>query len=387
VAALNAVGVTADPVSSAAVLGEESTAVVALDGAIDVLFIGAENALAAAQVLLLNTPTINAGPIYATGLAGHWSLKPGTDPIPRPAVTVPEPVGSLGSDIVAVVDSGLAEPLPQGWMSSPEHVLYDPILDTETIAQGPNLASHGTFVTSLIRQLAPEQRVAFAKVRPVLIEEMFENNDILPAGLDYLSTELHVAEAIVRLTQNDELNAENVFALNLSLGAYTCAPDNDPTLITTAAALNLWFAAFPLSTVFAAGGNEIHPAPFWPASMSIYPYVGIDPDRVRGVGAINGTGAEVVWSQPTGVAATPLAKAPSPRPWVTNVAPGCDLLSLRGGSETDVVAWSGSSFATAVSAAMYAKSFDPSNPSLPTDQDYTASNLMSELSLGSCDLP
>lgn len=382
VAALDAEGVTATPVSTAAVLGEDSAAIGVLDEAIDLLFVESENALAAAQVLVLDND-INAGPVYATGLAGHWSLKPGTDPILRPLATIPEPVGELGSGIVAVVDSGLAEPLPQGWMSH-AHVLYDSTRDTESIGQGASLASHGTFVTSLIRQQAPEQTVAFARVRPVTVEEILGNNDELPDGLDYFSTELHVAEAIVRLIQNTELNAENVFALNLSLGAYTCAPGDDPTLVTTAAALNLWFGAFPFSTVFAAGGNEIHEAPFWPAAMSIYPYAGIDPDRVRGVGAIDGTGAQVVWSPPTALGAASLPKAPLPRPWVNNVAPGCDLLGLRGGSETDVVAWSGSSFATAVSAAVYSKNFDPSNPSLPADQDYSAANLMSDLTLG-CD--
>jgi hypothetical protein len=383
VAALDAAGVTATPATSQDILGD-TPASTELDGVLDFLSVGEENPLAAAQVLIAAPNNINAGPIYATGLAGHWSFKPGTDPIPH-AGTLTPPDADVGSAIVAVVDSGLVEPLPQSWMS-PEHVLYESPWDLETIGNTIP-ASHGTFVTSVIRLLAPEHRVAFARARPVPVDQIFENNDPLPSDLEYVSTELHVAEAIVRLLQNDELNTETATALNLSLGAYTCAPDDDPTLITTTAALNLWFAEFPASTVFAAGGNEVYPAPFWPAAMSIYPPSGIDPVRVRGIGAINGDGDQVVWGEAAAAAAVGPVPKPAPnRPWVNNVAPGCNLLGLRGGSETDVVRWSGSSFATAVSAALFAPSFDPVSPPTPTDHDYSTPDLVYDLQ-GSCDIP
>jgi hypothetical protein len=234
--------------------------------------------------------------------------------------------------------------------------------------------------------------VAFARARPVPTEQILGNNHPLPPNLGYVSTELHVAEGILRLIQNDDLEqeqehaltAENVVALNLSLGAYTCKPGNDPTLITTRAALASWYAAFPFSTVFAAGGPEMPSGVFWPAGYSSYPFDPNYADLMRGVGAIRDDGVEVVWTPPANGTGAPIPKAAPARSWVNNLAPGCDILGLRGGSETEVVAWSGSSFASAVSAAAYADAVTPGTPQIPDDQDYNVSGLISD-SQGTCD--
>jgi hypothetical protein len=278
---------------------------------------------------------------------------------------------------------------------SREHVLYD-ATDIETIGTEPDMASHGTFVTSLIRQLAPEYRVAFASAKPTALENIVQRDDEVPDDVTYISTELHVAEALVRLTQRPELDDGNVVALNLSLGTYTCNPGRDPTMVTTMAAMRLWFASFPNSTVFAAGGNEAYEAPFWPAGLSRFQ---LDPtiqtDWVRGVGAANGAGDQVVWSPAAGAGtgagtgAVAAARPAPPRLWVTDVAPGCDLLGLRGGTAADtatVVAWSGSSFATAVSTALDAAVVPPTSVGPPVEYDYSVPNLLFE-ELGSCDLP
>jgi hypothetical protein len=376
-------------VSSAQIIGDSPVSA-ELDMILDFLDVEDENPLSAAQILV--SDGFDAGPIYATGQAGHWSMKPGTDPIPITGASLPAPTATLGGAVVAVVDSGLAEPMPQSWMSGDgdgsadqgEQVWYDQAFDTEQITE-PDLASHGTFVTSVIRQIAPEHVVAFARARPVPTEQILGNNHPLPPNLGYVSTELHVAEGILRLIENDDLNSENVVALNLSLGAYTCTPDDDPTLITTRTALASWYAAFPFSTVFAAGGNEIPSGVFWPAGFSYYPFDPNLADLMRGVGAIRTDGVEVVWTPPApGAAGAPIPKAAPTRSWVNNVAPGCDILGLRGGSETEVVAWSGSSFASAVSAAAYADAVTPGAPQIPDDQDYSVPGLISD-SQGTCD--
>ena len=339
---------------------------------------------------LLTELQIQSGPIYAIGQASHWSLKAGTDPISRPDGTLPDPTADPGEGIIAVVDSGIVEdPRGPDWMTRGEEVLYDD-MDAETITDDPRVASHGTFVTSIIRQLASEHRVAFASALPIAQDSIVaREEDPLPPDLQYVSTELHVAAAITRLTQRSELTAGNVAALNLSLGTYPCSPLEDPTLVATMAAMRTWFGAFPESMVFAAGGNEPYDAPFWPAALSTYPLdPNIQPDWVRGVGAVNKDKEQVVWGSTTAAATTSPMPAP-PRPWVTNVAPGCDLLGLRGGTASDgatVVAWSGSSFATAVSAALVTTGVTPVAPGPPHEYDYSAPGLSFE-NLGSCDIP
>lgn len=386
IAALGSFDVELEVVSAGVLLGEETPETETLDAALDVLSTDGDPFDVATA---LQDVQITAGPVYTVGLAAHWALKPGTDPISRPGVTLPDPTSDLGDGIIAVVDSGLAvDPQLPDWMSR-EHVLYDPNLDTETISTDPGVASHGTFVTSVIRQLAPEYRVAFASAQPRVPVTIVENDDTLPPDVQLVSTELHVAEAIVRLTERPELGRGSVAALNLSLGTYACDPGEDPTMITTMAAMRIWFGAFPDSTVFAAGGNEPYEAPFWPAGLSTFPLDGtIDPDRVRGVGAVDEAAQQVVWAQVAGATASVAPRRPPQRVWVTDTAPGCDLLGLRGGVDDNgatVVAWSGSSFATAVSTALSA-TIPPSSVGPSTDIDFSIPGLGFER-LGSCDIP
>jgi hypothetical protein len=387
--ALGGFDVELEPVSVAEVLGD-SNAAEPLDAALDLVATSVDSFDVASTLI---EAEITAGPVYAVGLAGHWKFGPGTEPISRPDAQIDDPGADLGRGVIAVVDSGIVDDpqipddLPD-WMS-PGHVLYDPGWDSETVGTAENVASHGTFVTSLIRQLAPEYRVAFASAHAVSPDLIVQNEDTLPAGLQYLSTELHVAEAIIRLTQRPELDAENVAALNLSLGTYTCDPGSDPTLLTTMAAMGIWFGEFPNSTVFAAAGNEPYEAPFWPAGLSSYQLdPTIDPAWVRGVAAVNENAEEVVWSQAASTAGT-VATRPPQRQWVTDLSPGCDLLGLRGGmddSGATIVAWSGSSFATAVTAALDTTGVPPSSTGATAAYDYTAPGLSFER-LGSCTLP
>jgi hypothetical protein len=387
--ALGGFEVELESVSVAEVLGDTNAAE-PLDAAVDLLATSVDSFDVASALIGAD---ITAGPVYAVGLAGHWKFGPGTEPISRPDAQLDHPDADLGRGVIAVVDSGIVDDpqipddLPD-WMSS-QYVLYDPGIDTESIGTAETVASHGTFVTSLIRQLAPEYRVAFASAHAVSPDLIVQNEDTLPTGLQYLSTELHVAEAITRLTQRPELDGENVAALNLSLGTYTCDPGSDPTLLTTMAAMGIWFGEFPNSTVFAAAGNEPYEAPFWPAGLSSYQLdPSVDPAWVRGVAAATENAEQVVWSRAASTPGT-VATRPPQRQWVTDLAPGCDLLGLRGGmddSGATIVAWSGSSFATAVTAALDSAGVPPSSTGPATEYDYTAPGLSFER-LSSCALP
>ncbi|MGA7281471.1 MAG: S8/S53 family peptidase, partial [Acidimicrobiia bacterium] len=245
--------------------------------------------------------------------------------------------------------------------------------DEEAIGNKPTEASHGTFVTSLIRQLAPEISVSFARATTVPIAEIVGRNEDLPPGVSYVSTELHVAAALVRLAQRDLPDNATVPSLNLSLGTYTCDPGSDPLLLATNAGLDIWAAAHPESLVFAAGGNELNQTPFWPGALT----------SVDAVAAVDTNGDQVVWAEDAATGAV----IPHPgggRPWINDTAPGCDLLGLRGGTDQNgatVVAWSGSSFATAVASALHAR--EPL--AIPPPKSYTyADSGVTYDDLGSC---
>ena len=98
-----------------------------------------------------------SSPIHAMAPANHWLFKPGTDPVAI-AGELPDPGGGEG-DVIAVVDTGIAPGGP-AWADQP-YVVY------ETVDEEPQgfEASHGTFITGLIRTLAPDNRVSMARAR------------------------------------------------------------------------------------------------------------------------------------------------------------------------------------------------------------------------------
>ena len=92
--------------------------------------------------------------------------------------------------------------------------------------------------------------------------------------------------------------------------------------------------------IFAAGGNT-------PETLEVYPGAF---EFVRSVAAAKDGGQQVVWDR-TSSRSGPIS-APD-RPWITDVAPGSDLVSPSGRTKAEWVKWSGSSFATAVATASY----------------------------------
>ncbi len=277
---------------------------------------------------------VQADVIHAVGLANHWSLSPGTKPEPVPG-DLPEVPLADPDLVIAVVDSGIV-PSGPGWFI--DHILFDPF-DEETVP--PGMASHGTFVASLLRQLACTHTVSMARL-PLVHGDWFAALDRRSPGVD-VSTEVHLLEAVIRLLRRSPLPRY----LNLSLGSYT---QNDVSSLLMTLTVNRWLAAAPESQVFAAGGNEYEapPAaysPFWPAAL----------DDVTGVGASNPYGDDVVWDYHAINQVSQRHAPPGARPWIDRKAAGTDLVGLSGlmgDTGPQLVKWSGSSFATPVAVAM-----------------------------------
>jgi hypothetical protein len=281
-------------------------------------------------------PTIGASPIHAVAPASHWLFKPGTDPVPIDNVEL-DPVDDADETMpyVGVIDTGFVQETAS-WAEAP-NVRYDEF----DIEPDPGLASHGTFITGLIRQISPHNPVSMARVPLRNPDLIATTNESPPSGVA-LSDELFVFEAVIRMINRHASDGTEVAALNLSLGTYTCDPDGDDLLVVLAEAMEMWEGAFPGSTIFAAGGNEEHIQPFWPGALN----------DVRAVAAANLNGEQVVWENKDEVV------YPGRR-WIDDVAPGSNLVSLAGAGNTQFVSWSGSSFATAVASALFARGEDP----------------------------
>lgn len=323
-----------------------------------------------ASLMLRDGPdAIEASPIHVVGYTTHIRFQPGTDPSPVTGYELPDVAGAtLDGQLVAVVDSGIVAPdgqpgVPEWFYgadgSGTDFVHFESIDEETTSAANP--ASHGTFISGMIRQMAPSKQVTFAAARSVNVdpEVVTAYGEELPPGMAP-TTELHVAEAVARLMLRHPNDIEQMRALNLSLGAYTCDPENDGDLITLRSILGQWLVKYPQSQVMAAAGNDAYQmgtagpsfVPFWPAALEQVVA------GVNGVKAVDGNAQEVVW--PGGTKTT--VPDPPGRPWASVSAPGADLVGLGGGLLNNVPAlfcWSGSSFATAVASARSALDLPP----------------------------
>jgi hypothetical protein len=276
-----------------------------------------------------------ASPIHGVGYESHAGYMAGegpTRPTQNETFSLAPPEERDREGWIAVVDSGLVDQAARPeWIREP-HV-RDFSDSPETVTSG--YASHGTFVTSIIRKVAPDYGVLFSAAPPDLEGKLAGDDAGTPP-----TTELDVLGAIDRLVSGIDVPPHEVKALNLSLGAPRCDPD-EGFLLTLRAALELWRQEFGNhAPIFAAGGNSDDPSPVYPAAF----------DPVRGVGAgINGHGDQQVWADDGSPANAPT------RAWIDDVAPGLKILGAGGVDDADVVWWSGSSFASAVASALYAK--------------------------------
>lgn len=281
---------------------------------------------AAARALIRNR-RVTASPVHALGFSWHRALT-ATAPEPAPRGTSFEEVDAPEDRIIAVVDTGIADPgaLPT-WITaglSNDRIDIDPI-------DAPQTVSHGTFVAGLLRQIAPTHSVSMARAAGYGDEVVGAEAHPEPNA----TTELHVADAIHRLVERHSHESDNVDALNLSVGGTSLG---NLDMATIRSAVERWREVFPRAPVFAAAGNTTSPRKVYPAALA----------SVRGVAAANHDGDQIVWDG--GSETDPI---PARRKWVSDVAPGSGLLGLSGVSKDDAIRWSGSSFATAVATASY----------------------------------
>lgn len=314
--------------------------------------------------IVINLRSIRLAPIYAVGFEGHSGFMPGTPPIGverQMDGETEEPTAG----VICVVDSGIVdEKLRPPWMG-------DRFVDSEGIDiehLGPQRASHGTFVTGLIRRIAPKYKVYIAKAGAVPADRFMRDPNQPPhrkIGVPNPTTEIEIRGAINRLIRRLGSKGRPK-ALNLSLGAYNCE-GGEAHLQILKAALRKWTNRFhtpidesyeqaDLSEIFAAAGNSERKQTVYPAGW----------DQVRGVGAAEcGSCAQVVWDHYHNVMPYPNPQ----RVWAHDTAPGSDLINLSGTLDSsgapgiDLVQWSGSSFATAVASALYANNPRARDPS------------------------
>jgi hypothetical protein len=194
--------------------------------------------------------------------------------------------------------------------------------DLDNDGFGDAEAGHGTFVSGLIRQVAPAAHILDAKVL-----------DSHGVGDD-----LAVAQAIEQLPGA-------VTIVNLSLGGYT---DHDSAPLAIAGALRVIRARG--GAIVAAAGNAGDRRPFWPAAFK----------PVVGVGAVDfqGTWARPQWSnygywvdavaRGANVASTYAIDATTK--FVAGPGAGVTKLTFNGWAR-----WDGTSFSTPVVAAYLAR--------------------------------
>lgn len=293
-----------------------------------VLRMAADPHRGASYLAQLDRP-ITGAPIHGVGYEGHGGFMSGDGP-GDPVDELTGPDGCRIHGMIAVVDSGIVEEnLRPDWMG-PDYVDAEAI-DIE-IMNGQK-ASHGTFVSSVIRKLAPGHGVAFAAARPDTEGSLKSRHERPPD--DPPTHELEVLGAVARLVRRFGDRPSEIAALNLSLGARRCGT-NDGFLLTLRIAVDMWRRSFGYDApILAAGGNSPSLEPVYPAAFPC----------VRAVAAAENDGDQVVWRD--SVSETPLP----PRSWITDIAPGVKIHGLSGASNQETVWWSGSSFATAIATS------------------------------------
>jgi hypothetical protein len=278
----------------------------------------------AARAAMADDPRVTASPVHELGFQWHTYYS-ATKPEKVEDVAFPALPPGRRDRVIAVVDTGVVTPeaLPD-WMSSS---IIHGTDDVEALQK--DAVSHGTFVTSLLRQIAPTHAVSMAKAGGLDDGDGSDPDHPLPNP----TTELHIAAAIDRLIERHR-GACAVEALNLSVGGPT---EEDLIMVTLQQAIARWRDVFPQTPIFAAAGNTPDPEMIYPAAFRY----------VRGVAAADGDGEQIVWEQDDSTVHPPV------RAWVDDVGPGSGLIGLSGRAADDTIKWSGSSFAAAVASASY----------------------------------
>jgi hypothetical protein len=222
---------------------------------------------------------------------------------------------------IAVMDTGLFD---HAWLPAAlvdRAASSDDTWDADGDGFGDAEAGHGTFVSGVIRQVAPAVRV----------------HDVKVLNSHGVGDDHHVALAIERLPRDVQI-------VNLSLGGYT---DHDSAPLAIASALKIVRGRG--GAVVAAAGNSGCPRPFWPAAFK----------QVLAVGAVDLTSR---WDR---------ASWSNYGYWVDAAARGVNTASTyaaaktryaetEGGPVTGLAfngwaRWDGTSFATPIVSAVLAR--------------------------------
>lgn len=332
------------------------------------------------SVVLAETADLGARPVYGDAFEGHWGLEPGGDAyegVNQPEPDVVDAFEPLVDPYVAAVATGPFVGIVDSAFPKFEGQVYDGLAVGLAAADGvdddPSPGSHGAFVASIIRTLAPEAKVKGAKSGVVGLTFVSESGQVYvkdgnigddtmvftkPNGTKVILTdEAAVDIAIRRLRMDADASGDSPGILNLSLGTYACEQGSGiapPAIVE--AALTSEMADW---SVFAAAGNDIapigHSTPgtnaegdtvdvvseaFFPAAFA----------SAQGVGSLDSAGMVTLWEADGTRNEQPVAGLANVLSF-NQYALGADLYGIGDGG---VGVWSGSSFATAVASGLAA---------------------------------
>lgn len=169
-------------------------------------------------------------------------------------------------------------------------------------------AGHGTFITGIIRQVAPDAEVAVARV--MAGDGVAYESDVL-AGLERLVKQVEEAQA------PGGNPADMIDVLSISIGYY-CETVEDEAETSEFARLLGRLADLGVLVV-AAAGNDATTRPFFPAALATMPPAG-GGHPVLSVGALNPNGTKAFFSN----------QAPWVHAWATGAAVVSTFPRLRG---------------------------------------------------------
>ncbi|MEN8113324.1 MAG: S8/S53 family peptidase [Actinomycetota bacterium] len=304
---------------------------------------------------LLLADGIPASPHHLVMPADRWKFGPAFAPEEGAAGPDNYVQDAFDTDVhgaIAIVDTG-SEPSPPGdWGSVWDPYLTSPVpvfTEPEPVGIAAEFVGHGVFAAGIVRRLLPGSDISIRSAMRVPSEDagpVFSEFSVIGSIASAIGSELAEAEGGV---------------VNLSLGTYTCEPDQIP--LGLAAYLGQ-VAASEADVVFvAAAGNDgidDPESPFWPAGFSdpdlitsrVDPWLqSLPDDHALKTGILALLDAQTIAPIVVGVGA--LDESWSNSVGATLWAPGTDIVSTYPGGD-GFATWSGTSFAAPFVSALVA---------------------------------
>jgi subtilisin family serine protease len=192
---------------------------------------------------------VTAGPNYLAALAAVSKGVGGPEPAPAPDTTAASGPGGAGRVVrVAVVDTGIpSDPRTDGWLTEVPRT-GDNIDPLDALPAGRDglldyQAGHGTFVSGIIRRVAPQAEIRMYRA----------------ADSDGFASDHDIAEAILRA------HDDGAEIINLSLGGRTTDDQAPPA--TAEAVATVQRESGGATVIVAAAGNYGDGTRVWPAAL------------------------------------------------------------------------------------------------------------------------